>query len=421
MTPPPDPLALAAADTLADALSDPHTVWPHPPADPLADVRRAHPQNLAGGAAGIALLHLERARTGHGDEATAHTWLKQAACAPVSAGRNADLFNGAPALGFVLACAAATTGGYRGALAALDEAIARLTTARLASAAARIEHGEPLPMHEFDLVHGLTGLGVYHLYRHPDHHLTHDVLAYLVRITESHHASDDRRCPGWWLAGGLNGQPSPDEFPDGHGNLGVAHGIAGPLALLSHAVLRGLPVPGATEAIGCLSDWLDQWRQPGPDGGAWWPGYLTLDNLRTGTIEPTQQPRPSWCYGLSGTARAQQLAGLALADITRQHHAETAMLTALRTADYRALEPDIGLCHGLAGMLQVAWRMAADADTPQLATELPLLAARLVARLAGPITNPELMDGAAGAALALHTQGTGTAPASRWDAFLLLS
>jgi class I lanthipeptide synthase len=320
-----------------------------------------------------------------------------------------------------VACAAGTTGGYRGALAALDDTIARLTGARLAATAARIDRGDPLPMHEFDLIHGLTGLGAYHLHRHPDHHLTHDVLAYLVRITEPQHGTTgDPKRPAWWLAGGLDGQPSPDEFPYGHGNLGMAHGIAGVLALLAHAVLRGVTVPGAAEAIGRLCTWLDQWRQPTADGGAWWPGYLTIDNLRSGTVQPTQQPRPSWCYGLSGVTRARQLAGLALADTARQHDAETAMLTALRTADHRALEPEIGLCHGIAGMVHVAWRMAVDAATPQLAAELPTLAADLVARLSGPITNPELMDGAAGAALALHTVGTGTVPASRWDAFLLL-
>jgi lantibiotic biosynthesis protein len=97
------------------------------------------------------------------------------------------------------------------------------------------------------------------------------------------------------------------------------------------------------------------------------------------------------------------------------------MLTAIRDPDQRALLPGIGLCHGKAGLLQSAWRMAAHARDSHLAAELPGLAAQLTAQLSGPVTDPELMDGAAGAALALHTIGTGTAPASRWDAFLLLA
>lgn len=201
----------------------------------------------------------------------------------------------------------------------------------------------------------------------------------------------------------------------------MAHGISGVLALLSRAVLRGVTVPGAVDAIGRVCHWFDRWRQPTGTDGAWWPGYLTIDNLRTGDVEPTQRPRPSWCYGVSGTARAQQLAGLALADTVRQRDAETAMLATVRVAAHQTLGPEVGLCHGVAGLLHSAWRMAADSSTPQLADELPGLGAHLIARLPDPAAHPELMDGAAGAALALHTLGTGNAPASGWDAFLVVA
>ncbi|WP_201761852.1 MULTISPECIES: hypothetical protein [unclassified Nonomuraea] len=62
--------------------------------------------------------------------------------------------------------------------------------------------------------------------------------------------------------------------------------------------------------------------------------------------------------------------------------------------------------------------MASDARTPQLGDELPHVAARLAAQLARPATL-ELLDGAAGAALALHSFATGTV-VSGWDTFLLL-
>lgn len=411
---PPDPVALAAAGAVAAALADPPTA-PAASADP-----RKRSQSLAGGAVGIALLHIERARSGHGDEATAHRWLSLAASEQVSVGGNANLFHGAPALGYVLDAAVGITGRYRRTLTAIDAQITTITHTRLAAAHARIDRGDPLLMREFDLVHGLTGFGVYHLRRHPDHPITRDVLAYLVRITrplpitrDSPNLADD--LPPWWMPVGLTGDPSP-QFPYGHGNLGVAHGISAVIALLSLAVLHDLPVPGARDAIATLCAWTDQWR--GHTAGPWWPGYLTANNARR--VDPPQQPRPSWCYGVAGTARAQQLAGLALADDTRQRVAEDAVLAALRDPTQRALLPDIGLCHGQAGLLQASWRMATCARTGDLAAELPDLAARLTNQLSGLVTDPELMEGAAGAALALHTIGTGTTPTSRWDAFLLL-
>ncbi|MFC0862227.1 lanthionine synthetase C family protein [Sphaerimonospora cavernae] len=404
---------LAASDAVASALADPETAWSAAPTG-----GRAWPQSLAGGAAGIALLHIERAHSGHGDWDTARAWLSVAASGELTAAANAGLFLGAPAVAFALHAAARTSNRYRDALARLDEAVTALTRARLAAAHARIDQAQRPMMREFDLIRGLAGLGVYHLRRHPDHPITRDVLAYLVRLTEPLPGRGE--LPPWWTDVSLNGEPSPDH-PHGHGNLGMAHGIGAVLALLSLAMLRDLPVDGAGEAAGRICAWTDQWRQD--DGaGLWWPGFITLDQVRTHRVEPSRRPRPSWCYGIGGTARAQQLAGIALKDAARQTAAENAMLATLRDPALAERLPEIGLCHGMAGLLQSAWRMAADAATPHIAGELPRLAARLTARVQeDPAPDPELLDGAAGAALALHTVGTGAAPASHWDTFLLLA
>ncbi|MFI7077569.1 lanthionine synthetase C family protein [Micromonospora sp. NPDC049903] len=398
--------ALTAATTIADALADPQ-ILRH---EPLSG--RARPQSLAGGAVGIALLHIERARTGHGDEARVHAWLTHAASEPISAGPNANLFHGAPALGFALHTAAMPR--YRRALAALDDKTTTLTRTRLATAHARIGRGDRLQMREFDLIHGLTGLGVYHLHRHPTHPITGEVISYLTRLTQSPGGTDD--LPPWWMPVGLSGEPDSD-FPLGHGNLGIAHGISAVLALLSLAILHDIPTASLQDAVARLCGWTDQWRTDEP-AGTWWPGYLTIEQARS--LAPPHRPRPSWCYGISGTARAQQLAGLALGDTARQHAAEAAILATLRNPAQLALLPGIGLCHGQAGLLQSALRTAVDARNTAIAAELPDVATHLSAQLAQPITDPELMDGAAGAALALHAFGTGATPVSPWDAVLLL-
>ncbi|QSB12856.1 lanthionine synthetase C family protein [Natronosporangium hydrolyticum] len=412
---PPNPAALAAAEQVADAFAQPRHVRY------LTTSGRARPQSLAGGAVGIALLHLERLCSGHGDETTAHTWLSHAAAEPVSAGDNANLFHGAPALAFALHVAAALSGRYHRTLAALDDKTIAITRGRLAAARSRINRGDRLPMREFDLVHGLTGLGAYHLAQHPDHPVTREVLTYLVRITQPSATArkpggDD--LPAWWLASGLNGNPDPQAYPQGHGNLGVAHGISAVVALLSLAILRGLPVPGARQALADLCGWIDRWCQDS-ETAPWWPGFVTTSQVHGS--QPPARPRPSWCYGIAGTARAQQLAGMAMADTTRQHLAEAAMLATLRDPHQLAQLPEIGLCHGKAGLLQAGWRMAADAEDPHLATTLGSLTDELITQLSGQVDDPDLMDGTTGAALALHTIGTGTGPSSGWDTFLLLT
>ncbi|WEH31957.1 lanthionine synthetase C family protein [Streptomyces sp. AM 4-1-1] len=409
-----DPIALTAADSLAEALSDPGAVRAAAPAG-----GRAWPQSLAGGAAGIALLHIERARSGRGDWATARAWLSWAASDDLTAAANAGLYMGAPALAFATHAAAGSTGRYQRTLAALDDATIAVTRRRLAAAHAGIDRGDRPEMKEFDAIRGLTGLGALHLQRHPDHPVTGEVLSYLVRLTEPPLPARDDGLPGWWTNVSPNGEPSP-HYPDGHGNFGLSHGIGAALALLSLALLGHRPVPGAHEAIARICAWSDQWRQDTPDG-AWWPGLITADQVRADGVEASLRPRPSWCYGIAGTARAQQLAGMALGDTARQQSAEDAMLAALRDPAQVELLDGIGLCHGSAGLLQAAWRMAADAESSPITDELPSLAARLVRQISDPVADPELLDGAAGAALAMHTTGTGTAPASGWDAFLLLA
>lgn len=387
-------------------LADPATVGPSPDG-------RTRPQSLAGGATGIALLHIERAVSGHGDEATAHRWIRAAASEPVSIGRNSDPFHGASALAFMLHTAR-PLGGYRRAYASLDDATTVLTRQRLAAAHARIDRREPLPLYEFDLVHGLTGLGLYHLHAHPDHPVSGEVVGYLVRLIEP--ISDSAAVPPWWLPSGLAGVPDPD-FPHGHGNIGAAHGISAVIALLAHAILHGHDTPAARNALAELCRWTDLHRQDDP-AGIWWPGYVTPG------ADPKRH-RPSWCYGTPGIARAQQLAGLAQRDTTRRQHAENAMLAVLHDTTQRDRLPEIGLCHGKAGLLQSACRMAITSTDPHRAAQLTAQLSGLTAELTHQLATenhdvPELMDGTAGAALALHTAATG-ASATGWDAFLALS
>lgn len=371
-------------------------------------------QSLAQGAVGLALLHIERARAGLGDWDTAHTWLSTATGENISAGANASLFYGAPAVAFAMDLASECTGRYQRALATLDASVAVLTRQRLAQAHARIDRSERPDLGEFDLVYGLTGLGAYHLRRDPRGDLTRDVLSYLVRLTEPL-ADDPDGLPGWWT----DLDPSfghSSEFDAGHGNLGMAHGITGPLALLALALRRGVVVPGLTEAIDRICRWLDTWRRDN-DTGPWWPQWITRDDLLAGHPAQAQPGRPSWCYGTPGIARAQQLAGIATGDTTRQRAAEHALDACL--ADLNRLTGLTGqsLCHGVAGLYQTAWRAATDARANEIAVRLPHLLDRLLA--GNPGTDVGLLEGGTGTLLALHTAHTETEP--RWDTCLLIT
>ncbi|MGV9812736.1 lanthionine synthetase C family protein [Streptomyces cellulosae] len=347
-------------------------------------------QDLSEGALGAGLLHIER-----GDLAAARSSLAQAVAGGVSTGGNASLFHGAPALEFVLSRA-----GHAGR--DVRDAVDRIVATRLAAARRRRASGVLPHLAEFDLVQGLTGLGALLLTRGAASPLLKEVLTYLVSLSRPVRI-EGRELPGWWSQAG----PDGEEMAGGHGNNGVAHGIAGPLTVLSLAARQDVQVPGQQDAIEVFARWLDRY------GCCYWITYAQLSAPEAPEPEPA---RPSWCYGRIGIARTQQLAGLALNDPTRRIAAEDTVARTLTDPTHLARITDASLCHGWAGLLTVARAVADDSPAPdRFAPLIEDLAKRLAADL-DQLAKPGFMEGRAGAHLALNgTDSTG------WTRALLIT
>jgi hypothetical protein len=422
----------AIAGAIADRLHSPEQVVG------LDSRHDRWPQSLAVGAAGVALLHIERARSGLGSWERAHDWLAFAAQGTVDGTERAHLHHGAPSIAFALHAAADQPGRYSNALATLDQQVAVVTRRRLDRAHARIDARGLPALAEFDAIRGLAGIGAHLLRRDPACDLLRSVLAYMVRLTEPITRSGEL-LPGWWSGLDPSGRTS-GQFPSGHANHGMAHGIGGPLALLSLATIYCVRVDGQVEAISRICRWLDRWRRAS-DAGPWWPYWVTgASGELYAERSPEGRPaRPSWCYGTAGLARAQQLAGIAIADTARQQAAEDALARALTEPAQLMLIRDGSLCHGFAGLLHIAARAAGDALDPRLAACVRNLlntvvqdadadADAEVPRGDGPRPvsagfvsgDVGLLEGAAGYALALHSAHLGTPPASGWDSCLLI-
>ncbi|HEY9473992.1 MAG TPA: lanthionine synthetase C family protein [Mycobacteriales bacterium] len=402
--------ARVAADRIAHMLASPA---PAPPR------RRWHAQSLADGAAGTALLHIERAHAQVGDWGVAHAWLANAAQSDIVATTGSGLYFGAPAVAFALH-AACTDGSdrYTRALSTLDRSVIALTHRRIDQAHARIASGHLPKFTEFDVISGLAGIGAYLLHHRPGDDALERVLSYLVRLSEPLRSGGET-LPGWWTDHGPDARTSPD-YPGGHGNFGMAHGIAGPLTLLASARRRGITADGDLEAVERICAWLDTWRQD-RETGPWWPQWITKDELHRGRVHQPGPLRPSWCYGTPGVARAQQLAAIAVRDAGRQQLAEQALAACLSDANQLGRITDSSLCHGWAGLFQTAWRAAVDAATPTIAANLPRLAALLVQQSEHGETSTGFLEGDAGLALALYTVADTVPTISGWDACLLIT
>jgi hypothetical protein len=260
----------------------------------------------------------------------------------------------------------------------------------------------------------------------------------LIEIT-----NDEGGLPRWHTPPGLLWDAEMREvYPYGNLNCGLAHGIPGPLALLSLELRSGSSSPGLPQAIERIADWLcrnrcdDTW-------GVNWPTAVPIVNPnvtinssgRVGRSEaaPDGPSRCAWCYGSPGVARALWLAGEALGRDDYRELAIAAMEAVFRRPITVRRIDSPTFCHGVAGLLAITLRFANDTgatvftDASRILT-LQLLKGYQPDSLLGfrniefadrEIDQPGLLDGAPGAALVLLAAATNVDPT--WDRLFLLS
>ncbi len=137
--------------------------------------------------------------------------------------------------------------------------------------------------------------------------------------------------------------------------------------------------------------------------------------LGEGGGSPAPPGRTAWCYGPPGAARALALAGSALGQPELAELGTELLLASLDQPAEVAWLNSATFCHGLAGVLHIAARMAEASDDRRLAGVVPQLCARLLDAFepdsllgfrnleadGGQVDTPALLDGAAGVALVL--------------------
>ncbi|HKS46106.1 MAG TPA: lanthionine synthetase C family protein [Amycolatopsis sp.] len=429
-------------DTIARRLSDAEHVLAvtNAPGNLMHTPRQTrHPWSalsLSDGNPALALFFAELTAEDTGHRDVLHAYLS-AGLEDGSPLPETTLFNGPCALTFAAHAAAVGTGGYATLLEWLDEAVVAKVRQQARTVHAHIADGVAIATWSgYDVVTGISGTGRLLLARHgvtgdpaTGEALT-EVLTTLVETALADAVvADGRAVPAWWVT---HSPTATAGHITEHLNLGLAHGVAGPLALLALALRAGVRVPRHEEAITRIVDLLWRWRKV-DEHGPYWPDWVTPDQY-DGTAPPGPRIRDAWCYGAAGIARALYLAGAAVGNNAWQEDAHHAFHGVIAT-DGGAIGT-ASLCHGRAGLLQIALRMSHDSGLPQYRSFADALAARLTAEFdpekpfgyhylhpvasLGP-DRPGFLEGAAGIALALHGYAIGRPPATGWDAALLLS
>lgn len=233
------------------------------------------------------------------------------------------------------------------------------------------------------------------------------------------------RSVGWWVP--AEEQPVEQDriaYPEGDVNLGLAHGITGPLAFLAEAHRRGFTVAAQTDAIRTFADWLIGWQLEDPAGA--YPCRVTLAQEMDRPAGDPHITRSAWCYGAAGVGLALAAAGAALEDSRITQAAADSLVAAidLDPALQRLDGPTI--CHGTAGLLLCAHEVARMTGSEEVAARVPALVTDVLRAFAADAPfcfqhtapdSPEgwraaagtrsmdvagVLEGAAGVALVLH-------------------
>jgi lantibiotic modifying enzyme len=300
---------------------------------------------------------------------------------------------------------------YQSLLHSMDAAIVKGSLGLLATVNARTDH---CALYEYDAVSGLSGIGGYLLTR-PDggHNRSHleKILGCLISLSQlkngvPHFKTPHKLLDKWFAA--------DNRFPQGMLNLGLSHGIAGPLMTLSLAKLQGFSTEGIDEAIKTLSEILIRTAQS-DEWGLNWPAAVPLDQDESLALNGVLPSRTAWCYGSPGVATALLTAGNALDDIRYKAFAITAMKDVISRPIINRLIDAPSFCHGVAGLLQIMLRFYNSTGDVQFAAEAIRLFDQIVEHYNpehllgfqnhhednGGFDDPRLFEGAAGIALVL--------------------
>jgi class I lanthipeptide synthase len=378
--------------------------------------------SLGRGQAGLALLYAWLARTRRMPQADVLTWqcLDQAVEAASTQAMNASLYGGFTGVAWAAELVDALLDpDAEDRSEAVDEALLRLL--------ARDDRWSA----PYDLVVGLTGLGVYALQRYPRPSAIECIHAVVERLHEC--ARHDAHGLYWWTPPAeILGEESRRQYPSGRADLGVAHGVAGPIALLGSICGAGVAQATARPLLEGAVNWLLAHSVP-TEAGPTFPLW----------IAPGSEPSPTrcaWCYGDPGIAAALLTAARGVGDADWER---AAVALAVRAAERQASETGVVnacFCHGAAGLAHLYNRMYQATGERALGRAALYWLGRTLAfydrardsgrswvqgswapgrRETWTWTGIELVDGVIGVALVLLAAATSVEPT--WDRMFLVS
>ncbi len=303
-------------------------------ADSLGPIRGSRASSLSDGCAGFSILfsYLALAHGRESDHVASQHYLDRAVESLATEKMSPDLFSGF--------CGIAWAADHvRRFLPNVEGDSEDDPNEQIDEVLTHVLRGSPWPA-GFDLISGLVGVGVYALERLPRAD-GKEILELIVgRLAES--CRSDENGISWWSSPEWLGPFVSAQYPEGHYNLGVAHGIPGIIGFLGRVCGAGVALRDARHLLDGAVAWLLNHRLPEGAGSR-------LPYFVGGGIEPAPA-RAAWCYGDPGAAAALLCAARSVGEPAWEREAVAMALCAARRPSEHSEVVDSGLCHGAAGL-----------------------------------------------------------------------
>ncbi|WP_433513459.1 lanthionine synthetase C family protein [Nonomuraea sp. CA-143628] len=386
--------------------------------------------SLASGYSGLALFFAELSELDPSYAKHAHDYLNRAMLNAHSL-QGYGLHQGVTGLAFAAAACARGMGAFHLARSRLDSTIEHAVlgvTRRVLSGQVQLASIQSYDV--YDPLKGITGVGEYLLTHGPkDSPLLPAILRSLVELGRPFQ-QEGMSMPGWWISASPASGIAP--YREGHLNFGLAHGMAGPLALFARSWHRGVRVQGHEDGAATVAEALVRHAQE-DEIGLHWPRYLEWEALGRGN---GPRSAPTWCYGGVGIAHALQFAGVAFGQPAWKSLADEVMRVELIRLSRGESLTNSFVCHGWAGLLLILHRYRFDSPNVVSQDHLDTIADRILGQYRDDVPFgfrvgrmgdtrdvdiPGLLEGSAGVALALAAYLNGKPSTTGWSAIFSLS
>ena len=217
---------------------------------------------------------------------------------------------------------------------------------------------QPLWAGPYDLVHGLVGFGVYALETLPRPGAKH----LLERVVHHLGATAVEGPEGFFWHSAPQWLPPHQRraAPQGHVDMGLAHGVPGVVALLAAIATQEIAPRRVRDLLDGTVAWLlAQARKDELSAQSAFPHFLVPG------LEP-EASRLAWCYGDLGIALALESAARVAHRADWREEALSLALEASGRTPAQGRVEDAGLCHGAAGVGHLLHHMYRDTGNDEL-------------------------------------------------------